>query len=112
MIRRIESEACPPRNLLLKYFVRRPPSSEVEVLRRWIEAGAPEGDVAVDVLAERLAVGGAQEATVVVEHDALAVVGGPLDPDLGEGGGIDQQEGGSVRARDRGRGHCQDCQER
>ncbi len=45
MIQRIESEACPPANLLLKFFVRRPPSSEVDVLRRWIAAGAPEADI-------------------------------------------------------------------
>lgn len=49
MIQRIETEACPPRDQLLKYFVRRPPKSEVETLRRWIEAGAPVVDVAPDV---------------------------------------------------------------
>jgi cytochrome c553 len=32
MIQRIESEACPPRELLLKFFVKRPSSSEVETL--------------------------------------------------------------------------------
>lgn len=49
MIQRIESEACPPRKLLLKFFVRRPSSSEVETLRKWIDAGAPEMDIAPDV---------------------------------------------------------------
>lgn len=49
MIQRIESEACPPRELLLKFFVKRPPTSEVKVLRDWIAAGAPVVDVPPDV---------------------------------------------------------------
>lgn len=49
MIRRIESGECPPSELLLKFFVRRPASSEIQRLRDWIEAGAPRGDVQVDV---------------------------------------------------------------
>ena len=49
MMQRIESEACPPRDLLLKFFVKRPPASEVKVLRDWIAAGAPAGDVVPDV---------------------------------------------------------------
>lgn len=49
MIQRINSEACPPRQLLLKYFVRRPPTSEVRILREWIAAGAPEVDILPDV---------------------------------------------------------------
>jgi hypothetical protein len=49
MIQRIESEACPPRGLLLKFFVRRPAPSEVEALRNWIAAGAPDVDVPPDV---------------------------------------------------------------
>ena len=49
MMQRIESEACPPRDLLLKFFVRRPPASEVKVLREWIAAGAPEEDIRPDV---------------------------------------------------------------
>ena len=49
MIQRIESEACPPRDLLLKFFVKRPPASEVKVLREWIAAGAIEVDVLLDV---------------------------------------------------------------
>lgn len=49
MMQRIESEACPPRDLLLKFFVRRPPASEVEILRKWIAAGAPVGNVVPDV---------------------------------------------------------------
>jgi len=49
MIQRIESEACPPRDLLLKFFVKRPPSSEVKVLREWIATGAMEVEVLPDV---------------------------------------------------------------
>ena len=49
MMQRIESEACPPRDLLLKFFVKRPPASEVKVLRDWIAAGASESDVLPDV---------------------------------------------------------------
>jgi hypothetical protein len=49
MIQRIESEACPPRELLLKFFVKRPPSSEVKVLRDWITAGTVEFDIQPDV---------------------------------------------------------------
>jgi hypothetical protein len=49
MMQRIESEACPPRDLLLKFFVKRPPASEVKMLRDWIAAGAPAGDVVPDV---------------------------------------------------------------
>ena len=48
MIQRIESDACPPRELLLKFFVKRPPTAEVKVLREWIAAGAPEVDVVPD----------------------------------------------------------------
>lgn len=49
MIQRIESEACPPRELLLKFFVKRPPKSEVKILRDWISAGAVEFDIQPDV---------------------------------------------------------------
>ncbi|MCA9173533.1 MAG: DUF1553 domain-containing protein [Planctomycetales bacterium] len=49
MIQRIVSEACPPRDLLLKFFVRRPPTAELETLRKWIDAGAPEDDSEPDV---------------------------------------------------------------
>ncbi len=49
ILQRIESEACPPRELLLKFFVRRPPSSEVDVIRKWIAADAPEVIDAADV---------------------------------------------------------------
>ncbi len=49
MIQRIESEACPPRKLLLKFFVRRPASAEVDVLRTWIAAGANESPMTADV---------------------------------------------------------------
>ncbi|MCP3692573.1 MAG: DUF1553 domain-containing protein [Planctomycetaceae bacterium] len=49
MIQRIQSEACPPQELLLTFFVQRPPKAEVEQLRKWIAAGAPVGDVQPDV---------------------------------------------------------------
>lgn len=49
MIRRVESEACPPRELLLKFFVKRPPLSEVKVLRDWIAAGAVQADLRPNV---------------------------------------------------------------
>ncbi len=49
MIQRIESQACPPQEKLLKFFVKRPPSSEVEILREWIAAGAPVEEIAPDV---------------------------------------------------------------
>ena len=49
MMQRIDSEACPPRDLLLKFFVKRPPASEVKILREWIAAGAPEVDIPPDV---------------------------------------------------------------
>lgn len=49
MIRRIESEACPPQPLLLKSFVKRPPSAEVGMLRKWIAAGAPEAEITPDI---------------------------------------------------------------
>ncbi|MDG2222360.1 MAG: PSD1 and planctomycete cytochrome C domain-containing protein [Rubripirellula sp.] len=49
MVQRIESEACPPRELLLKFFIRRPPESEIDVLRQWIAEGATEFDVPADV---------------------------------------------------------------
>ena len=49
MIQRIETEACPPSESLLKFFVRRPAATEVKLLRDWIAAGAPEGEVQPDV---------------------------------------------------------------
>src|SRR6056297_3377371 len=49
LIQRIESEACPPQEQLLKFFVRRPPASEVQTLREWIAAGAPVADIQPDV---------------------------------------------------------------
>ncbi|MCA9050855.1 MAG: DUF1549 domain-containing protein, partial [Planctomycetaceae bacterium] len=48
MIQRIMEEACPPRELLLKFFVRRPPTAETETLKHWIQAGAPVVDVVPD----------------------------------------------------------------
>ncbi|WP_417851247.1 PSD1 and planctomycete cytochrome C domain-containing protein [Thalassoglobus sp.] len=49
MIQRVESEACPPHRLLLKFFVRRPPNSELEKLKEWISAGAPVLDIKPDI---------------------------------------------------------------
>ena len=49
MIQRIETQACPPSESLLKFFVRRPSTAEVKTLRDWIAAGAPEGQVEPDV---------------------------------------------------------------
>lgn len=49
LIKRIESEECPPGHLLLKFFVRRPPSAEVQKLKDWIAAGAPIEDVQPDI---------------------------------------------------------------
>lgn len=49
LIQRIESEACPPQKQLLKFFVRRPSQTEVQVLREWIEDGAQEFDIVPDV---------------------------------------------------------------
>ncbi|MEO2031381.1 MAG: PSD1 and planctomycete cytochrome C domain-containing protein [Planctomycetaceae bacterium] len=49
MIQRVESQACPPREMLLKFFVKRPPASELQTLRDWIDAGAPEVDMPPDV---------------------------------------------------------------
>ncbi|MBM80273.1 MAG: hypothetical protein CMJ78_06720 [Planctomycetaceae bacterium] len=49
MIQRIETEACPPREQLLKYFIRRPPATEVKTLRKWIEDGAREDEIQPDI---------------------------------------------------------------
>ena len=49
MMQRIASEACPPQELLLTFFVQRPAVAEVEQLSKWIAAGAPVVDVKPDV---------------------------------------------------------------
>jgi len=49
MIQRIDTEACPPQDLLLKYFVKRPTENERETLRQWIADGAPELPIEPDV---------------------------------------------------------------
>jgi cytochrome c553 len=49
MLQRVESGACPPADQLLKFFVKRPPRSEVQLLRDWIAAGAPVAEIAPDV---------------------------------------------------------------
>jgi len=53
MIQRIESEACPPRELLLKFFVRRPSTAEVATLRKWISDGVPTEEIAADVATDQ-----------------------------------------------------------
>ncbi len=53
LLQRIESQACPPSELLLKFFVQRPPASEVATLRQWIAVGAPELDIAPDVATQQ-----------------------------------------------------------
>jgi hypothetical protein len=42
ILQRILSEACPPSEELLQYFVRRPDEAEVERLQAWIAAGCPQ----------------------------------------------------------------------
>lgn len=42
ILQRIITEACPPSEELLEYFVRRPDETEVERLRAWITAGCPQ----------------------------------------------------------------------
>jgi len=49
LIQRIKSEACPPQELLLTFFVQRPAATEVEQLSKWIAAGAPVVDIEPDV---------------------------------------------------------------
>lgn len=49
LIRRIESQQCPPAQLLLKFFVRRPDAHEVDTLRAWIDGGAMVADIEPDV---------------------------------------------------------------
>lgn len=49
MIQRIESESCPPQEKLLKFFVKRPASTEVAILRQWIAAGAPVENIEPDI---------------------------------------------------------------
>jgi hypothetical protein len=49
MIQRVESQLCPPKNQLLKYFVKRPTEKEFLLLRQWIEQGAVEGELQPDV---------------------------------------------------------------
>lgn len=41
ILQRIISEACPPSDQLLQFFVRRPDETEVDRLRAWIAAGCP-----------------------------------------------------------------------
>ncbi|WP_417382516.1 PSD1 and planctomycete cytochrome C domain-containing protein [Gimesia sp.] len=62
MIKRVESHACPPQEQLLKFFVKRPPPSEVETLREWIAAKAPIIDPEPEVV-------GLQPDPLVTEED-------------------------------------------
>ncbi len=51
MIQRVQQQLCPPKGDLLKYFVERPSSTEIEKLRDWITAGMPEQADPVELLA-------------------------------------------------------------
>lgn len=53
LIRRIETEQCPPTDLLLKFFVKRPTETETNRIRDWITAGAPQGNVVEDIATEQ-----------------------------------------------------------
>ncbi len=50
MIQRIETQQCPPSAQMLKYFVERPGTTEVETLKKWIAAGLPEAPVPPEVI--------------------------------------------------------------
>jgi len=49
IVQRIVNEQCPPSDLLLKFFVKRPSDSEIERIQKWITAGAPEGSIVADI---------------------------------------------------------------
>jgi cytochrome c553 len=49
LIQRVEEQLCPPKNQLLKYFVKRPTEKEQLLLRQWIGQGAVEGEMQPDV---------------------------------------------------------------
>ncbi len=53
MIQRIESEACPPKGKLLKFFVRRTPESELNTLKTWLAEGAQEFPMEPDIATEQ-----------------------------------------------------------
>ncbi|KAA5543051.1 DUF1553 domain-containing protein [Roseiconus nitratireducens] len=90
MIQRIEQELCPPSDLLLKFFVRRPPTSEVQTLKDWISAGAPVEDIAPDVATE-------QPDLLVVDADRQHwAFQPPTDP--ATGASIDDFVGDRLRA--------------
>jgi hypothetical protein len=48
-LQRVEQELCPPRDQLLKYFVERPSSVEIDKLRDWIAGGASMRETLPDV---------------------------------------------------------------
>jgi hypothetical protein len=48
-LQRVELELCPPKDQLLKYFVERPSSTEIDKLREWIAGGASMQETAPDV---------------------------------------------------------------
>ena len=54
MIQRVESEACPPGDQLLKFFVRRPTQAEIGKLRQWIDAGAREYPIKPDIATDEV----------------------------------------------------------
>ena len=79
MIQRIESHACPPQDQLLKYFVRRPTETEVEMLRAWIDAGGPLDDRPPDVATT-------EPDTLVSDEDRKHwAFQTPQRPDFGQG---------------------------
>lgn len=78
VIQRIESEACPPRDQLLKFFVRRPSASEVQKLRDWIAAGC-------QLSATSQPASSAQQETLVTEQDRQHWAFQPLRGDPLEG---------------------------
>ena len=49
VLKRMSAEEMPPRDQLLRSGVKVMPSNEVELLKRWIELGAPEVEIAADV---------------------------------------------------------------
>ncbi|MEC9095486.1 MAG: c-type cytochrome domain-containing protein, partial [Planctomycetota bacterium] len=53
IIKRMAAEEMPPRDKLLPSGVKVMPGNEVEMLKRWIELGAPEVEVAPDVATVR-----------------------------------------------------------
>ncbi len=47
-VQRVEKELCPPQNELLKYFVERPSTTEMDSFREWIATGASMAETKPD----------------------------------------------------------------